>query len=389
MAASHYVQLTYPWKAAVDARRRAPALFLASLIEQSLRYGMPSTRRFGSQLAFIGRRGLPRRSLATLLRWLPRKDRDDIEELLVELKITWPELADRSEHLSPEAPELTTLTLERASATTVFVFGETDDPILVCKLPRTDPAEIEMEAGALLEASSSGTAPAYLGVVGRAHVQEAVKGAPLKVRPITPADGAAIAWSADHDRLAAALDRLSAATSKRHVADELADGEVQRVMESDLVGPRTKGKVSAALAGLSEWKTSVLKHADTSPQNCLLHADEVRLVDWANARTFGMPGFDCYNAALSFLDHGLGLVRWSDERSLELFRTVLREGTYWDHARAAGASCVLSAGGNDDHATQSEIAFFARRLALRIAGPDRFLLGAPAAARMLDLVCER
>jgi aminoglycoside phosphotransferase (APT) family kinase protein len=132
----------------------------------------------------------------------------------------------------------------------------------------------------------------------------------------------------------------------------------------------------------------VLRHGDTSAQNCLFEEERLSgLVDWEIARPQGAPGFDILNAAVALLDHGVGLVNWSEDRAVTCFETAWKNSPFFDRARAAARESVEAAGATARDYERLEIAFFARRLASRLADPDYYATGPASAARMLEIAC--
>ena len=197
---------------AIDLASPWPARFCASVIDQALRYGLPARRRGGTLLAILARAGLPRRPLAEALRRFPKRRRPDLDRALADLGPEWARLAAACERLPAEAPELTALALKRASATTVFVFADAPQPLLVLKIPGARD-RLQNEADALERAAALAVAPRFLGQVGEAYVQEALWGEPLRVEPLSPARSRDLAWSPSHHELAGALARLASATA--------------------------------------------------------------------------------------------------------------------------------------------------------------------------------
>jgi len=212
MRPAGYVEVPYPWRAAIGVRSPHPASFYVALVGQTLNYRMPASRRFGPLLAFAGRRGLPERPLSRVVRSLPRRERADLDELGRSLGRAWPRLSAESSSLPAEAPELTLLALQRSAALTVFAFGGSGAPLLVAKLPRGSGAAADTEAEALAEALPTGLAPRPLGTVDGARVQEAIAGAPMRVAALTPARARALGWPDSLRQVTDGLNALAAAT---------------------------------------------------------------------------------------------------------------------------------------------------------------------------------
>ena len=112
-------------------------------------------------------------------------------------------------------------------------------------------------------------------------------------------------------------------------------------------------------------------------------------MDWEIARPRGAPGFDVLNAAVALLDHGVGLVNWSEERAVTCFEEAWRESSFFEGARAAARLSVEAAGATSEDYERLEVAFFARRLASRLTEPAAYATGPESATRMLEIACER
>lgn len=371
---------------AIDLASPWPARFCAAVIDQALRYGLPARRRGGTLLALLGRAGLPRRPLAEALRRFPKRRRPDVDRALADLGPEWPRLAAACERLPAETPELTALALERASATTVFVFADAPQPLLVLKIPGARD-RLQNEADALERAAAVGVAPRFLGQVGEAFVQEALSGEPLRVEPLTPARSRGLAWSPGHEELAGALTRLASATTVRERPSEF-DEPLDVALGSARLSAAASRAAAAAWSDVSKHDVAVLRHRDTSPQNCLFDGEQLTgLVDWEIAYPTGAPGFDVWNAAIAFIEHGVGLVRWSEERAREAFAGAWGESTFGRDARLAGRRAAAAAGVPDSMLDSLEVSFFARRLLGRVSHPDRFATGPVTAASMLEFAC--
>lgn len=370
------IDLASPW----------PARFGAAVIDQTLRYGMPARRRGGPLLALLGRTGLPRRPLAELLRRFPKRPRPDLDAALDAVRSEWARLASASERLPEAAPELSFLALRRASATTIFVFGDGPRPLLVLKIPGARD-RLQNEADALARAAPVGIAPRELGQVGDAYVQEALPGEPLLVEALTPRRSRRLAWLPGHVELADALARLAAATTVREVPTEFRE-PVDAALEVAGLSAAARRAAAAAWSDVSRLDVAVLRHRDTSPQNCLFEGERLSgLVDWEIAYAAGAPGFDVWNAAIAFVEHGVGLVRWSEERAQEAFAAAWGESDFGREARLAGRQSAAAAGVPDGLLDAIEVSFFARRLLGRVSHPERFATGPATAATMLEFAC--
>src|SRR4029453_11432076 len=101
---ARYVQLRFPWPAAIGMPTQHAARFLAAIVNQTLRHQLPAGRRFGRLRALAGRRGVPERTLTGLIALLPRRARGDRDQLLHRTVAGWQVLADRSSRLPPDPP---------------------------------------------------------------------------------------------------------------------------------------------------------------------------------------------------------------------------------------------------------------------------------------------
>lgn len=289
--------------------------------------------------------------------------------------------------LPTDAPQLSALALVRSASLTVFVFGNGPAPLLVAKLPG-EPARLETEARALERAAAARLAPAFLGRISDAFVQEALHGAPLALQPLTPGRVLGLGWSAQHEQLASALERLAAETAQASSTNQLRPFLDRALAYQDL-DSRARRLVAAAGRDLDKLNLSVLMHDDLLPQNCLF--DGVRLVgvvDWEFARTRGIPGYDVFEAALAYLEHGVGLASWSEQRVLDTFRTAWPDSGFWRHGRSSARRAAAAAGVPERFLDALEVAFFARRLGHRLDGESMLPTGPATAARMLELACR-
>jgi hypothetical protein len=375
-------------RALIDARSPHPARYFAEIVAQMLHHGLPSRRRAGALLALLGRKGVPEESVAFLARRFPRRPRPELDRLLEQLAARWSELAAASKRLPRECPQLSAFALRRQGATTVFVFGDFPHPLLVAKLPG-DVERLENEARALTEAELAGIAPRVLGRFETAYVQEGLRGGPLRVRPLTPKTALHLDWSGSQRQLAAALIRLAEVTAKRARPREFSD-PLEPALERASLSATARRAAAAAWRDARRLEIAVLRHRDTSPQNCLFEEDRFAgIVDWERAHTDGAPGFDAWNAALAFLEHGAGLRRWSRERVIAIFREACQHSTFWREATLAARASARAAGAPETMLDSLEVAFFARRLLGRATAPDRFPTDSVTAANMLEMVCGR
>jgi hypothetical protein len=314
--------------------------------------------------------------------------RPEIDRLLDDVKDSWGTLAAGSPRLPKEAPgRLCALALKRRSADTVFVFGDGPSPLVVCKTPRGEPQTLELEATALREAAPVGIAPLPLEKMGAAFVQEALPGAPLEVEPVTPDRAGGLRWSSQHAALGDALVSLAEKTVRPGPPQELRP-ELRTALEEADMDESARRTARSALDDLEKFEIAILRHGDTSAQNCLFDNGRFTgLVDWEIARPRGAPAFDILNAAVALIDHGVGLIRWSEERAVESFRASWQHSGFFEGARDSARRSTLAAGGSDGDYERLEIAFFARRLASRAASPSSYATGPRSAARMLEIAC--
>lgn len=388
MRPAGYVEVPYPWQAAIDTGSAHPARFYATLVGQTLNYRMPASRRFGSLLAIGGRRGLPERPLAGVLRRLPGRDRADLDELRRGLERAWPGLAARSSSLPAEAPELTLLALQRSAALTVFAFGASSAPLLVAKLPKGDGASADAEVAALEEALPTGLAPRPLGTVDGARVQEAIPGAPMRVAALTPARARALGWPDSLRQVAGGLNALAVATVKRERPAETTARAMELALAEGGLSARAQKLLRAAQGEIEGLERAVLRHGDSAAQNCLFADGRLSgLVDWEAAKPSGIPTFDVLNAAVAYLDFGVGLVRWSQELVTETFESAWLRSEFGSRARASAAAALAAADVGEGLLESLEVAFFGNRLGRRLARPGEYATTPATAACHLELVC--
>ena len=385
-----WAYVRYPWRAAIDVADPAPAAFYAALIGQALRYGLPASRRFGAVWAFAGRRGVPEGALAASFRRFRRVERPDLDAVVHELEAAWPELSRRTAGLPANAPELSVLALERSAALTLFAFGGgLSRPLLVAKIPAPGDARADLEARALEEAGPAAMAPRYLGKVGPAHVQEGVHGVPLRVEPLTPENAGALAWSAPLAGLSEGLGRLGAATAKAHVADELR-APMEAGLRGGILPEPARRRLAAAWRDVDATELSVLRHHDTSAQNCLFDGDRLAaVVDWEMAYSHGAAGFDVWNAALSYMEYGIGLVRWSQERVIAAFTESWSRSPFWRDAREAARQSARAAGFPEEKLDALELVFFGSRIGDRLIRPHvAYPTSADTSARLFEIAAR-
>jgi Phosphotransferase enzyme family len=381
-----YVRVRYPWEATFDARAIGPSAYYSELINQALLYGMPA-RRYGYVGARVAEKGVPAGLLARLWRLLPRGPDPDIDGLLGAVVEHWEVLSSKSTRLPSKCDNLSALALSRSSGRTIFVFDHDGTPLVVCKIPRGDASAIDNEARSLEKAGDTSIGPAYLGRVDEARVQEALPGAPLLPTRIHPEDVATLKWPHELKEMADAMVRLSDRTAHRAVPQELS-GHVQTALNSGSMSPSLRRSLTACIDDLRKDATAVLRHADTSAHNCLTKDGRfVGLVDWEWSRFDGAPGFDTINSAIAYLDHGIGRLKWSEERALAAFRKAWA-APYFLEARTEGRRAAAAAGMGDELFEKIERVLFLRRLGARMTEPKSFATGPKAALAMLEFVCS-
>lgn len=389
MSARRYVRVPYPWRAAIDVSSPAPARFYVRLVVEGLRQPDPGqgVRRLGERLA---RGRPPEGAAARVIAALPRRPDPELDELRSALLGQWTALGTGMPGDPRElTDDLAFLALERSAARTVFAFASFTKPFVVLKLPRAGERGVFDEADALREAEGLGIAPRYLGAVGTAHVQEAIDGVPLVAGPADPARAAGLEWPPALTLLADAFTRLAAHTTKPGRPEEL-DLPLALALGSGGLSQAAGRRLEQAWGALDGFTHCVLRHGDTSPQNCLYSPDGelAGVVDWQDAWSHAAPGFDVWNAALSYLERGVAATGWSQERVVETFRGVWQESGYWRSARSAGRAAASAAGAAENEIDALELAFFGHRLIERLQEPGSHPTTPRTAARMLEIVCR-
>ena len=358
------------------------------MIDEAFHYGLPARRRGAVVWKGAAGRGIPVNAIANSIRLLGRRSAPHVDDLLRSVAESWGELSARTSHLPPSPPMLSALALVRSAGLTVFVFGEEPPPLLVLKVPEAGDERVDREVSALEEAGPAQVAPAPLGRIGEARVQEALAGSPMRLEPITVETAASLRWSPRVAALTTALIRISGATAKAQFADEIR-ASVERSLAEDEVSSRTRRLLAAAWRDVMTLKSAVLRHHDTSPQNCLFSDDRlVGIVDWEMAVSYGAPAFDVWNAALSYMEHGLGLTVWSQQSVGDAFAASWDASEYWYAARAAARSAALEAGVPERHLDALELVFFGSRVGDRLRRPGWHPTRPSTAARMLDRVAS-
>lgn len=372
----------------IDTSTPGPSAHYAALVNQGLREGLPAARPAGAVWAAVARRGLPEQLLARAVGRFPRVLDHELDGLRAALARRWTAFAELAPGLPREPPAtLALLALERSAGRVVFAFGPGPAPLLVVKIGRAGHRGAEREAAALAEAAGVGIAPRDLGELDGALVQEALPGRPVRVAPLRQASAGLAAWPDALEQVTGALARLAAATRKEGRAEEL-DLPVDMALAPGLLGDPARRRLSLAWERLGDLRTAVLRHGDTSAQNCLFLDGQLRgLVDWEDAWPLALPGFDALNAALAYQEHGVGLVRWSQEAVVESFRESWRSSTFWEAGREAGAAAARAGGVPEDLLADLLVAFFGHRVIERLQEPGVLPTTAVTTARMLDIVC--
>ena len=385
-----YSSVRYPWEAAIDRDAPGPAAFYSALIGQALRYGLPASRRFGAGMSFAARHRLwPERIAGSAFKRLPGGRRPEIDAIVVGLRDRWIELAEALGRSGP-MPQLAALALKRSAALTVFVFAADDMfPMVVAKVPASGDDRAALEHAALEEAAGAEVGPRALGRSGNAWVQEGIEGHPLEVEPVAGGEARSLLWRPALGEVTNAMARLASHTVRDAPPPELADDLISVLADTGLLTERAMESVREASESARTIGVSVLRQVDSSAQNCLFHGSGsfAGLVDWELARR-GAPGFDAWNFSLSYFEHCIGLVRWSEAELLTSFRDSWPASPFWTGARAAARTATGAAGVEDDLFDHLEILFFARRVLHRARAPELFPTSAELAAEMLDRVCS-
>lgn len=365
-----------------------PARFYTAVIGQAIRYGLPASRTPGPMWALAGRIGIPEAALAEGIRWLPARPRPELDEFVATARADWPTLASRATSL-PESPppRMSVLALQRAAALTIFLFGDGPSPLVVLKVPAADDPRVDWEADALREVEAAEAAPRYLGRLGEARVQEGLAGEPLRVEPLTPRDAATFAWSPTLDDVADGIARLGAATVQSSAPDQAAD-RMDLSIAYEGLDAGTRRALSAAWADVRRSGSSVLRHRDTSPQNCLVSDGRLTgVVDWELAAPRGAPGFDVWNLALSYMEFGVGLTRWSQDLVVETFTRAWHDSPFWRDGRAAARRAALAGGAAERDLDALEVCYFGSRIGDRLLRPGWHPTRPDTVARALRVVC--
>lgn len=380
-----YTTLPFVWNAVLDPSAPWPAKFLARLLDDARRYGMPATRRPAPLWRALAATPSVTPVLAAMLRGAPKRvSRTDLDLLHESVVDAWPALAQRATRLPQAPPDMSILALRRSASTSVFMFDDSATPLLVVKVPSGDDDRVAHEADALTSAQPTGIAPHYLGRVSDGFVQEGLPGRPYRLRPIDSSTAVSVPWETHHVTIASALKDLATATATAEKPFEVTDGLVEAAAGSDLIGERARAAIRNAIEEIEAAPRSVLQHRDVNAQNSLFDENVLSgIVDWEFARTNGMPGFDTLNVALSDMEHGIALKRWSPPLVAEIFAEAWSRSPLWEAARASSRDACAAAGLEIDP-QHVETFFFTYRFARRFRAGEA---SAWIAARMLETVC--
>lgn len=364
-----------------------PARFYVAVIGQALRYGLPASRTPAPAWTLAARIGAPEGALVGALRRMPGRPRPDLEQLVADTQRAWPELAARARTLPAAPPPLSVLALQRSAALTVFLFGPERRPLLVLKLPSAGDLRVDLEVAALQAAERAGVSPRSLGRVGEARVQEGLAGVPLRVDPVTLEGAAGLQWSPAQAAVADGLASLGEATAGAASPEDIIP-QMELALAYEGLDSRTRKLLGAAWNDVRRSSSSVLRHRDTSPQNCLVGGGRLAgIVDWELAVPRGGPGFDVWNLALASLESGLGLTRWSQEVAVEAFARAWPDSPFWREARSAARAAALAGGAPEAELDALELCFFGSRLGDRLEFPGRHPTPPETAVRNLAVVC--
>jgi hypothetical protein len=381
MQATRFVGLAYPRPALVDATAPEPRRYYGDLVTDLLRCSAPASRRLGAVRAAVARHGLARLPLSTVMALSPARPHPDMARVRHDLIAAWDDLAATSSRLPAQAPDLSLLCLRRSMGWLIFAFGEGADPLLVCKLPDGDDPRVDQEAEILRSVAELDFAPVYLGRVGKARVQEALPGHPLRLAPLSAGQVTTAAWDDELSTVADALLRLGRLTTGPGLPPRFLSPEAESWLP-----PEIAARVRTSVQRLTDLDISVLCHGDASAQNVLTRAGTVSgLVDWEFAQR-GMPGSDVVNLMHSVFEQRLGLRRWRERDVVDAFAAAWTGAPLFVEGRQAARAAAEAAGVPGRMAHDVEIAVYARRLQRRVDVPG-YLVGPQMAADMLATVC--
>lgn len=379
-----------PWAATFDLTSPEPARFYVSLVRETLRYGRPASRRPRLLWTTLGRYGVPQAPVAALLRTSGRLGPAAAgpSDQVHTVQEHWAELVERDPTL-PQLGRVSVLEMQRAAARTAFFFAPGNPtPLLVAKTANDSNPGVVREAEALTRAAPVGVAPLSLGSLpGVDSLQRGLPGRALRVIPVRPGRAGALTWPDELTTLAAGLGELAAATTTTGDPDAVIDGTVELVLGGSLLSDRARAAVAAAFERVRAQRTVVLSHQDVSPQNVLMSEGRLSgLVDWEVAEDAGLPGSDVWNAALAWLEQGVGLVRWTERDLLTTFEAAWCRGPFAATMRRAAATAVTRAGAPAALAPDLELVWLAQRVGYRTQWPSEFPTTAELAARQVELV---
>lgn len=382
MRRGRYVELRRPRPVLVDVAAPHPGRYYVALVDALLRCSLPAAGRLGPLRAAVARHGLARAPLRAALSLTPARDRPELDQLRRDLVAGWAALAQASDRLPADPPELAMLSLRRSLGRLVFVFGDAPNPLLVCKIPDGDDGRVDDEAAVLEKVRGLGLAPRYLEEVAGARVQEALPGHPMPLQPLASDSAAVAAWGGPLTDAAALLHGLSKATYRAEGVDIDFSGAARSLLTT-----QAATRVTAALERLRHVNASVLCHGDASPQNLMVTSGGVSgLVDWELARR-GHPGADVLNLVHSVFEQRLGLAHWTSAEVLAAFSVAWDTSPLFVEGRRAAREAIEAVGLTGDIAADVEIAHFARRLHRRAARPAHYVGGVRMAAGMVERVC--
>lgn len=358
---------------AVYPRSAEAARFAARMVESHLAARFPG-RRVGATVAgavfAAGRTAVPGR-------WRPED-----QAVFDGVAARWP-------HLLAGARRRSALVVERSAARTMFVFGDAGHPVVVAKTPRGGAARIEAEEAALTRAREAAMAPAPLGWVAGAFVQEGLPGHPPEVPGVPAPDVPRLPVPHALADLGDALVRLAATSAASAPPDERAalDIVLDDVSLAQAVRTPARAAVETVRAGV---RRSVLRHGDLSPQNWLLDRGRFTgVVDWETAVPAGVPGFDALHAAVTWFESAVERGGGDEEAVAAGFDMAWSSAPLFEGARQAAATAADAADvrGGAGTAEALVVAFFVRRLARRVQR-DAPARDVRVARRMLDAVAR-
>jgi hypothetical protein len=384
-----WAHVRYPWAATVDVTSPEPARFYVSLVRETLRYGRPAARRPRLVWTTLGRYGIPQTATAALIRSAGRLGSPPgPSEQVPAVLDRWDELVERDPTLPPRA-RLSVLELRRAAARTAFFFAPGNPtPLIVAKTAHGTNPGVDRETAALRRAAPAGAAPLSLGALpGVDSLQRGLPGRALRVIPIRSGRASSLSWPDELATLADGLGTLASTTAADARPDAVTDGVVEEVLAGPLLSEAAREAVTGALERVRAHPAAVLSHCDVSPQNVLMDDGRLSgLVDWEIAEDRGLPGADVWNAALAWLEQGVGLVRWSDRDLLVAFEAAWCRGAFGAELQKAAVDVVARAGVPAHLVPDLELVWLAQRVGHRTQEPLVAPTSAELAARQVELV---